>query len=73
VTAARDGWWQRWKAPLVACTLAAAALTAFLSHLGAVDPWLGGIAVPAIVWFAWVAVDSALAARRRARERRALH
>jgi hypothetical protein len=72
VTAVRNTGWKRWKAPLVACTLAAAALTAFLAHLGAVDPWLGGIAVPAIVWFAWVAVDLALAARRRARELRAL-
>jgi hypothetical protein len=71
VIAVRNEPWKRWKVPLVACMLAAAGLTAFLAHLGAVDPWLGGVAVPAIVWFAWVAVDSALAARRRAREQRA--
>jgi hypothetical protein len=72
VTAVPNALWQRSKVPLVACALAAAALTAFLAHLGAVDPWLGGIAVPAVVWFAWVGVESALAARRRAREQRAL-
>jgi heme O synthase-like polyprenyltransferase len=72
VTAVRNDRWTRWKIPLAACMLAAAGLTAFLAHLGAVDPWLGGIAVPAIVWFAWVAVDLALAARRRARAQRAL-
>jgi hypothetical protein len=72
VTAVRNVRWQRWKAPLVACTLAAAVVTAFLAHLGAVDPWRGGIAVSAVVWFAWVAVDLALASRRRAREQRAL-
>jgi hypothetical protein len=55
----------RWKAQLIACALAAAALTAFLMHVGAVDPWLGGIAVPATVWVAWVAVDLLRAARRR--------
>jgi peptidoglycan/LPS O-acetylase OafA/YrhL len=72
VTAVRNARWERWRVPLLACTLAAAGLTAFLAHLGAVDPWLGGIAVPAIVCFAWVAVGSALEARRRAREQRAL-
>jgi hypothetical protein len=60
-----------WRAHLIACTLFAAALTAFLMHLGAADPWIGGIAVPAMVWFAWVAVDIARASRRRVRDRRA--
>jgi hypothetical protein len=40
-------------------------LTAFLLHIGAVDAWLGGIAVPATVWITWVAVDLLRAARRR--------
>ncbi len=58
----------RWKAQLVSFMLAAAALTAFLMHLGAVDPWLGGIAGPATVWVAWIAIDFARASRRRARQ-----
>ena len=63
--------WAGWQAHLVACMLFAAALTAFLMHLGAADPWIGGIAVPAMVWFAWVVVDIARASRRRVRDRRA--
>jgi hypothetical protein len=59
-----------WKARFLSCMLAAAALTAFLMHLGAADPWIGGIAVPATVWVAWMGVDIARAARRRARQRR---
>lgn len=55
----------RWKTLLIMCTLAAAALTAFLMHLGAVDPWIGGIAMPATVWIAWIAVDLLRASRRR--------
>jgi len=71
MTSAPRALWVRWKVLLAACALAAAALTAFLVHLGAADPWIGGIAVPAMVGFAWVAVDSALAWRRRARQQRA--
>ena len=54
----------------VFCLLGAAALTAFLMHLGAADPWLGGVAVPATVWVAWIAIDMARASRRRARLKR---
>jgi heme O synthase-like polyprenyltransferase len=71
MTAVPNATWSGWRAHLVACMLAAAALTAFLMHLGAADPWIGGIAVPAMVWFTWVAVDIVRASRRRARERRA--
>jgi hypothetical protein len=53
----------RWTARLMACTLVAAALTAFLVHLGAADPWRGGTVVPATVWLAWMAFDFALASR----------
>jgi hypothetical protein len=70
VTSVKNARLARWRAHLVACMLAAAALTAFLMHLGAADPWLGGIAVPVMVWLAWVAVDMVLASRRRARESR---
>jgi heme O synthase-like polyprenyltransferase len=70
VTAVKSATWVRWRAHLVACTLAAAALTAFLMHLGAADPWLGGVAVPVTVWLAWFAVDMVRASRRRARESR---
>ena len=59
-----------WKARMLSCTLAAAALTAFLMHLRAADPWIGGIVVPATVWVAWMTIDIARAARRRARQRR---
>jgi hypothetical protein len=55
----------RWKEQLIVCALAAAVLTAFLLHIGAVDPWLGGLAVPATMWIAWVAVDVLRAARPR--------
>jgi hypothetical protein len=71
VTSLANAKWTRWKAHLVACMLVAAALTAFLMHLGAADPWIGGIAVPALVWFTWIAVDIVRASIRRARERRA--
>ncbi len=70
MTAASTAARARWKAQLVSFMLAAAALTAFLMHLGAIDPWLGGIAVPATVWVAWIAVDIARASRRRAKQRR---
>lgn len=60
----------RWKSRLAACLLGAAALTAFLMHLGAADPWLGGVAVPAMVWIAWMAIDMARASRRRIKQRR---
>lgn len=53
-----------WKTHAIVCALAAAALTTFLMHLGAVDPWMGGIAVPAMVWIAWVVVDLIRASRR---------
>jgi heme O synthase-like polyprenyltransferase len=66
LTAVKSARWARWRAHLAACALAAAALTAFLMHLGAVDPWLGGIAVPVTVWLAWIAVDMVRASRRRA-------
>jgi hypothetical protein len=53
----------RWTARLMACALFATALTAFLAHLGAADPWVGGLAVPATVWLAWMAFDFAMASR----------
>ena len=56
-----------WTARLMACTLVAAALTAFLTHLGAAEPWVGGATVPAIVWLAWMGFDFALASRLGAR------
>jgi len=43
----------RWTARLMGCMLATAALTAFFVHLGAADPWFGGVAMPATVWLAW--------------------
>ena len=70
VTLAANALSARWKVLLIACALAAAALTAFLTHLGAAEPWIGGIAVPAMVGFTWVAVDWALAWRRRVRQER---
>jgi hypothetical protein len=60
------------KTRLIACMLAAAALTAFLMHIGAADPWIGGIAVPATVWVAWIGVDMLRAWGRRAKRRRDL-
>ena len=71
VTSTPSARWNAWRTQLVACVLFAAALTAFLMHLGAADPWIGGIAVPAMVWFTWVAIDIARASRRRVRDRRA--
>jgi hypothetical protein len=62
--------WARWKAHLALCLLLAAALTAFLMHIGAADPWMGGIAVPATVWVAWMAIDIARASHHRVRQRR---
>jgi len=70
VTTYRTANWGRWKAQLVACLLVAAALTAFLMHLGAADPWIGGLAVPATIWIVWLVVDIAWASRRRARAKR---
>ena len=56
-------------ARLMGCMLAAAALTAFLVHLGAADPWQGGAVVPATVWLAWTTFDFASALRRAARRK----
>lgn len=63
--------WTRWIPRFFGCILAAATITAFLVHLDAADPWFGGIALPATVWFAWIAIDSGVASLRRARQRRA--
>ena len=60
----------RWETHFLSFVLAAAVLTAFLMHLGAVDPWTGGIVMPATLWVAWIALAIARASRRRARQRR---
>jgi hypothetical protein len=57
----------RWTARLAGCMLAAAALTAFLVHIGAAEPWLGGAAMPATVWLSWMTFDFASASRLAAR------
>ncbi|HSB22580.1 MAG TPA: hypothetical protein VLE94_05655 [Burkholderiaceae bacterium] len=62
---ARTMWAGRWKTHFVLFVLTAAALTAFLMHLGAIDPWIGGTVLPATAWIAWIAVGIARASRRR--------
>jgi hypothetical protein len=57
----------RWTTRSMGCMLATATLTAFLVHLGAADPWFGGVAIPATVWLAWMAFDFASASRLAAR------
>jgi hypothetical protein len=47
----------------LACTLIGAALTAFLVHLDAADPWLGGVTMPVTLWLAWTAFDFGVASR----------
>jgi hypothetical protein len=61
------GWganrWAGWAVRSSACTLIAAALTAFLVHVDAADPWLGGVTMPVTLWLAWTAFDFGIASR----------
>lgn len=59
--------WAGWAVRSLACTVIGAALTAFLVHLGAADPWLGGVTMPVTLWLAWTAFDFGVASRLAAR------